>query len=151
MTMALSTEHLFEFVKNRQQALIPIVPSAVWCHTKDRLASFKGAAGTILFFSETSTVKDLQQKFSTYFDKFPIWADQSLGMEQVIIWMALEAEGLGANLQHYNPLIDDQVAATWGIPSTWQLNAQMVFGGRNGEASEKEFISLKERVKVFGA
>ena len=30
-------------------------------------------------------------------------------MLQLVVWTALEAEGLGATLQHYNPLIDDEV------------------------------------------
>ncbi|CAG9942174.1 unnamed protein product [Clonostachys rosea f. rosea IK726] len=59
--------------------------------------------------------------------------------------------GLGANLQHYNPIIDDKVAAQWSLPATWKLNAQLVFGGKAGEAGPKEFKPLEERVKVFGA
>lgn len=72
-------------------------------------------------------------------------------MTQFAIWTALEAEGLGANLQHYNPLIDEKVAAQWNVPKDWVLNAQLVFGAPGGEAGEKVFQDLGERVKVFGA
>lgn len=72
-------------------------------------------------------------------------------MTQYAIWVALEAEGLGANLQHYSPLIDAKVAAEWEIPADWELNAQLVFGTPVGEAKEKSFMPLEERFKVFGA
>lgn len=72
-------------------------------------------------------------------------------MTQFAIWTALELEGLGASLQHYNPLIDAKVTQTWGLPETWELNAQLVFGEKKGEAGEKTFEPIEERVKVFGA
>ncbi|EOO03067.1 putative nitroreductase family protein [Phaeoacremonium minimum UCRPA7] len=93
----------------------------------------------------------MQEKFPLYSDKFPIWAMQSDAMLQFTLWTALEAEGLGANLQHYNPLIDSRVASEWKIPDNWKLNAQLVFGGKTGEAGPKDFLPIEERLKVFGA
>jgi predicted oxidoreductase (fatty acid repression mutant protein) len=37
-------------------------------------------------------------------------------MHQFAAWTALEAEGLGANLQHYNPLPDQKASEIWNIP-----------------------------------
>ncbi|KAF5018729.1 hypothetical protein F66182_9288 [Fusarium sp. NRRL 66182] len=128
-----------------------IVPPEAWESTNQRLSGFKGAAGTALFFIDNTAVETMQSKFAIYADRFPPWAVQSVGMQQYFLWTALEAEGLGANLQHYNPLIDEKVAETWKIPSTWTLNAQLVFGGKTAEAGPKEFQPLEERVKVFGA
>lgn len=71
-------------------------------------------------------------------------------MTQLAVWTALEAEGLGANLQHYNPLIDQKVQAAWGVDEDWELNAQLVFGKKEGEAGEKTFQPIEERFKVFG-
>ena len=72
-------------------------------------------------------------------------------MTQFAIWTALEAEGLGANLQHYNPLIDQKVASEWGVDADWELNAQLVFGKKEGEAGEKTFLPVEgERFKSFG-
>ncbi|POR33446.1 Putative nitroreductase HBN1 [Tolypocladium paradoxum] len=132
-------------------ALRDIVPDDKWKPTADRLAMFKAAAGTIMFFNDDDAVRDMQAKFPTYADRFPVWAHQSNGMQQWLLWTALELEGLGANLQHYNPLIDAKVAETWGLPASWKLNAQLVFGGRAGEPGEKQFKPLEERVKVFGS
>ncbi|KAH7200698.1 Nitroreductase-like protein [Fusarium oxysporum] len=131
--------------------LKPIVPAENWKATSDKLALFKGAAGTILFFNDITTVEGLQAKFVPFADKFPLWASQSLGMLQFVLWTALESEGLGANLQHYNPLIDEKVAEAWRVPANWKLNAQLVFGGKTSEATAKQFYPLEDRVKVFGA
>jgi len=49
-------------------------------------------------------------------------------MLQYSLWCALEAEGLGANLQHYNPLIDGKVGEAFGAGEGWSLKAQLVFG-----------------------
>lgn len=67
------------------------------------------------------------------------------------MWTALEEEGFGANLQHYNPLIDQQISATWNVPANWSLKAQLVFGKPTGTPREKDFKPLEERVFVHGA
>lgn len=67
-----------------------------------------------------------------------------------IVWLALEAEGFGANLQHYSPLIDSHVQEQWNLPTSWKLDAQLVFGTPTGEPGEKTFLPLEGRFKVFG-
>lgn len=67
------------------------------------------------------------------------------------MWTALEEAGFGANLQHYNPLIDQQIAATWNVPATWSLKSQLVFGKIAAQPGEKSFKPLEERVFVHGA
>lgn len=65
----------------------------------------------------------------------------------------MEAEGLGVNLQHYNPLIDVRLETEFKVPTTWNLKAQMVFGKpTSGPAVQnKEFKPVEERLKVYGA
>jgi predicted oxidoreductase (fatty acid repression mutant protein) len=77
-------------------------------------------------------------------------------MHQFVLWAGLEAEGLGANLQHYSPIVDAAVAQRWGVDADWQLKAQLVFGGRaggpfHGAEAGKPQTALEERLKVFGA
>ncbi|KAG7125093.1 putative nitroreductase HBN1 like protein [Verticillium longisporum] len=126
-----------------------IVPADAWESTKGKMDLFSGAAGTVLFFEDQDVVNGMQQKFAAYADKFPVWANQSDAMLQFSVWTALEAEGFGANLQHYNPLIDEKVAAEWSVPSSWKLNAQLVFGGKTGETGPKDFKPLEETFKSF--
>lgn len=118
--------------------------------TEQKLNGFRAAAGTILFYEDDSVVKGLQEQFALYADKFPVWAEHSNAMHQYVIWTALRELGVGANLQHYNPLIDADVAAEFDIPSSWKLIAQMPFGGVASPAGDKEFQPASERMKVFG-
>ena len=70
-------------------------------------------------------------------------------MLQFAVWTLLEEAGLGASLQHYNPLIDEAVKRVWQIPDSWQLLAQMPFGAPAGAPGEKAFEPLERRVKVY--
>jgi predicted oxidoreductase (fatty acid repression mutant protein) len=128
-----------------------IVPAESWQPTADKMAMFRAAAGTVLFFADQDVVAELQAQWAPYADKFPVFATETLAMQQFLTWTALEAEGLGANLQHYNPLVDEKIQETWKVPSTWKLAAQLVFGGKAGEAGDKLFKPVEDRVKVYGA
>ncbi len=119
--------------------------------TKQKMDGFKAGAGTVMFFEDHSVVRDMQAAAPLYADKFPIWADQTNAMHQYVIWTALASLDIGANLQHYNPIIDKKVADTWNIDEHWELNAQMVFGGIVQPAGDKEFKPAEERMQVFGA
>lgn len=116
--------------------------------TAEKMAGFRNGYGTVLFFEDNNVIAQLQQNFAAYADNFPIWANQSNGMLQLVIWTALEQEGLGASLQHYNPLIDEKVKQEWGIPENWRLIAQMPFGKPTATPGDKEFQPIEERVKV---
>jgi uncharacterized protein len=70
---------------------------------------------------------------------------------RLLVWTALEQEGLGCNLQHYNPSVDAAIAAQWNIPSHWQLKAQLVFGTPVAPPNaEKTFEPLENRVFLYG-
>ncbi|KAK3997631.1 Nitroreductase-like protein [Cladorrhinum sp. PSN332] len=128
-----------------------IVPEAQFASTATRIGGFKAGAGTILFFEDWTVVEGMQEKFAIYADRFGPWAGHSDAMLQLTLWTALEAEGLGANLQHYNPLVDAKVQEEWKVPASWKLQAQLVFGGKLGDAGDKAFGPLEEKLKVFGA
>lgn len=125
------------------------VSDEAFAGTTDKINSFKNGYGTILFFEDQDIVKNLQNQFALYADNFPIWSDQSSGMLQLVIWTALSNEGIGASLQHYNPLINAGVQEAWNLPSNWLLRAQMPFGSPLAPAGEKTFQPVEERVKVF--
>lgn len=132
-----------------KESLRRIVPEDKFASTEEKIDSFRSGYGTVLFFEDISVVEALQQKFAAYKDNFPIWSQQSSGMFQYIVWTSLEIEGLGASLQHYNELIEDEVKKQWDIPNKWKLIAQMPFGKPTAPAGDKEFMPLEERVKVF--
>ena len=128
-----------------------IVPADKFEPTENKLNMFKAAAGSVLFFEDQEVIKGLQNQFPAYAANFPIWAEHANAMNQYAIWTTLSAAAVGTNLQHYNPVIDAEVAKTWNIPANWTLRAQLVFGGMGAPAGEKSFASIEERMKVFGA
>lgn len=132
-----------------KEALRKIVAEDKFKPTEEKINSFQNGYGTVLFFEESSITKGLQEQFPLYKDNFPIWAQQSNGMNQYIIWTALEMEGFGVSLQHYNEIIEEQVKNQWNIESNWKLIAQMPFGKPTAEPDEKQYIPIEQRVRVF--
>ena len=127
-----------------------LVSAEVFKGTEAKIdGSLAAGYGTILFFEDKAVVEQLQDSFPTYYDKFPVWAQQTSAMHQLAVWTMLEDAGFGVSLQHYNPLIDEEVRRTWELPASWHLIAEMPFGMPAGEPGDKEFKELSERVKVF--
>jgi len=133
-----------------RDALRKIVPPDAFPPTDEKIGSFDAGYGTVLFFEDQTVVDGLMEKFALYKDNFPVWSLQSNGMLEFAVWTALEAEGLGASLQHYNALVEDEVKREWKLPAAWKLLAQMPFGSVASPAGTKEFMPLADRIRVFG-
>lgn len=114
----------------------------------DKIDTFKNAAGTVLFFYDNKLIEKMKNDYELYKDNFTPWALQANGMLQISIWSALEELGLGVNLQHYNPIIDDMVKEMFDVDKDYVLLGQMVYGNITGPADEKEKEDIKKRVKV---
>ncbi|CEI51863.1 nitroreductase family protein [Acinetobacter bereziniae] len=140
-------EKFWNFVKAQLKTYAKDEASAL--KTEAKMDSFIAGFGTVLFFEDQDVVKDLQAQFPSYADNFPVWAEHSTAIAQFATWTALNSDGLGASLQHYNPIVDEQVHAEWDIPKNWKLRAQLVFGSIEAEASEKTYMDDAVRFKVF--
>lgn len=138
-----------KFWQLTKDALQPLVPAEAFGNTENKLASFAAGAGTVLFFEDQDVVKGLQEQFALYADNFPVWSEQSSGIAQFAVWTALADAGIGASLQHYNPVVDAAVAETWDIPASWTLRAQMPFGSHEAGFGEKTFMDDEQRFRVF--
>ncbi|OAT49941.1 nitroreductase family protein [Providencia heimbachae] len=132
-----------------KETLRAIVPEQAFEGTAQKIDSFAAGAGSILFFEDIDVVTNLQEQFPLYADNFPVWSEQASGIAQFAVWTALAQENVGASLQHYNPLIDNQVQKEWNIPANWVLRAQMVFGSINEPAGDKDFMNDDVRFKIF--
>ena len=82
-------------------------------------------------------------------DNFPIWSEQGHGIALYATWLALAEKNIGMNVQHYNPLVDAQLAEKYDIPANWKLRAQAPFGQIVAPAGDKD-IQTEGRFKVFG-
>lgn len=133
-----------------KEGLRKIVPEEAFAATEQKIDScFAAGYGTVLYFEDQTAVESLQKAFPLYANNFPVWSQHTSAMHQFAVWNLLEEAGLGATLQHYNPLIDDEVRKTWDLPSSWTLIAEMPFGTPVAGAGEKTFQPIEDRVKIF--
>lgn len=116
---------------------------------REKIDMFKNAQGTILYFTDTEVVKGLEESYPLYAQNFSHWASQALGMLEHNVWTALAEHNIGANIQHYNPVIDLKVQELFNIPKTWKLDAQMPFGKILAPAEAKEKEDISKRVKFI--
>ena len=131
------------------ETLRKIVPAAAFEGTSGKIASFKAGHATVLFYEDQDVVKSLQEQFALYADNFPVWSEHSTAIAQFAVWTALAEHNIGASLQHYNPIVDEEVASIFDIPANWKLRAQLVLGSIEAGAGEKTYIDDAVRFKTF--
>lgn len=132
------------------ESLRKIVPADKFKPTEDKInGAFAAGYGTVLFYEDLNVVKTLQKAFPSYADSFPDYSEHTSAMHQYAVWTLFTELGLGASLQHYQAVIDKEVAKAWDIDPAWKLIAQMPFGNPIAEAGSKEFAPISERLKVF--
>lgn len=147
-TVVLFDEQSGDFWEIVKDSLKKIVPAADFGKTAEKIDSFNAGWGTVLFFEDQSTVQNLASQFPLYKENFPVWSLQSNGMLEFAIWTALENEGLGASIQHYNELIEDAVKKRWNLDDKWKLLAQMPFGSVTSPPGGKDFLSIEQRLII---
>lgn len=103
----------------------------------------------MLFYEDQDVIAGLQKQFAAYADNFPVWSEQASGIAQFSVWPALASAGIGASLQHYNPLPDVAAAAEWNLPASWKPRAQLPFGANKGGFGEKSSTDDAQRFRVF--
>ena len=117
--------------------------------SRERIDSFMAGYGTILYFYDMDVVNEYKKKFAKYAEHFDNWAMQSNAMLQFAVWVGLASINIGANLQHYNPVIDTMVRNMFNVPKNWVLNAQMPFGGIATSPENKPHDDISSRVIVI--
>ena len=132
-----------------RETLRKIVPEAAFEGTNTKINSFAAGYGTVLFYEDQDVVKSLQEQFALYADNFPVWSEHSSAIAQFAVWTALSEQNVGASLQHYNPIVDAEIAEIFDIPANWKLRAQLVFGSIEAPAGEKTFMAEADRFKTF--
>lgn len=134
-----------------KEALRAVAPADAFEKGAERLKGFQAAAGTVLFFESETAIRQMQEKISLYADRFPQWSTHSSGMAQINVWTAIEAAGLGGNLQHYGNLTNDALIEKYKLPKDWKLHGELVFGEVLAPAGEKTYMSDEERFREFSS
>ena len=117
--------------------------------TQAKIASFRAGYGTVLYLTDTEIVHNLEKQFPSYAANFAPWAEKAIGGAQQAVWAALAEQGIGASLQHYNPLIDEAVHEAFNLPASWQLRAEMPFGAIEAPAGDKDYLPENEVFKLI--
>ena len=128
LVLLLGEQHkkLWQIVKD---TLRPIVNNEeAFQQTEKKLDGFANGYGTILYFHKNDVVKNMQEQVPAYAENFPRWGEHANGALLYGTWLTLASHGIAANIQHYNPLIDEDVKKTFHIDDTWELIGQMPFG-----------------------
>lgn len=146
VTMLDHHENVWHITKG---ALKSALPPLKYAEAEKQIDSFEQAYGTILFFESSDMIKAMQDEMPQYAAVLPMAAMQANGMLQFAVWTALEDLGLGANLQHYNPIIDEDIKKIFCLPDSWDLVAQLVFGEKLEDPQPVEKVPTGVRVKIF--
>lgn len=120
---------------------------SVWSSVTDAIESEAGkkrpasvrdeAFGSVIFFTDDKITEGLQQGFPAFASAFPDFANHASGAAQITAWTALELDGMGAHLQHYNGYV--KAALGDKVPAHWTVQAQLCFGVPTAPAGEKTF------------
>lgn len=115
----------------------------------NRLENFAKAYGTIVFYEDTDVLEEMTEKFADYADKMDNWLQQSNAILEYMIWQCLAENKIGASLQHYGNLVEQEAKNEYDLPERWQWVAEMPFGGIAAPAGEKTFEPVEKRLKVL--
>ncbi|KKO98469.1 nitroreductase [Trichoderma harzianum] len=133
----------------------PILKGAgeeVWKTMSGIFAAHKGAYGSVVFWDSGDAIKEAGAKHQSGAHMFPQFADHSTGMAQILVWTALELEGLGANLQHMQaiPPVEAVIKSYLGVPADYTLKAHLNYGDLAQPHPEAvpEKLPLSETLKV---
>lgn len=138
-----------QFWQLAQDVQKKLTPSHIFEGVKIKLDQCDAAFGTVLFYEDQQVIQQLQKKVPLSADDFPGWSEQTSGMAQFAVWTSLADSGIGASLQHYNPIIDDAVAKHFAIDKNWLMRAQLVFGSIEGQAGEKIEPQDHDRFRIY--
>ena len=148
LVLLLNKNHL-DFWNLVLEKVISTAPIGKKESVKQKINSFAVAYGTILFFEDLSVLEQLQKDFPLYQKNMHDWTYEANGMLQYMIWQALAENEIGASLQHYNELIEDDVKKMLSLPDNWKILAQMPFGSIEKTPAEKTFLPLENRLMIF--
>lgn len=114
----------------------------------ERLDGFRCGNGTVLFFEDEQTIREMQEKIPANKDSFVDWSHHGSGMLQFAMWTGLCADGIAASLQHVNA-IEEQFKERYHISPNWKMIAQMPFGAPDEEPVAKTMLDYADVVKFY--
>lgn len=124
----------------------------VWDKMNSVFQMHKNAYGTIAFFDSKDAIAAAGKTHASAAHMFDEFSLHSSGMAQILVWSALELEGLGANVQHLNaiPPVEEAIKKFLAVPSDWKLRAHMNYGDLAQPQPEvPQKLPINETLKVI--
>lgn len=125
------------------------IPEHLFSATAIKIQKSNAAYGTVLFFEDQTAIENLQKNSPLNSTELPLWSEQSSGMAQYAVWMALAEIGIGANFNYYSPSIDYKVAQYLKLSTKWKLQTQLVFGSIEQDAEYVEAVKKEADFLIF--
>jgi predicted oxidoreductase (fatty acid repression mutant protein) len=95
----------------------------------NRLEGFRGGVAIALIYEDLTVRQQLADGFQVSLAQATSFAEQGLGMVQLALWLELTAEGLVTSLQHWDWLLEKELAAHLELPEEhYRLIAVMPIG-----------------------
>jgi len=154
VAIMLGAEHkkLWQIIRDQSLPLLAGAGEQVLGMMKQRFDMFEAAYGSITFWERTTTLTEAAQTHAAAAHMFPQWSEHANGMLQILVWTAVELEGLGANLQHMNmfPPAEAEIKKVFSIPDDWVLRANLNVGGEAAPHPDRPSkLPFSETIKVF--
>ncbi|KAG5792298.1 hypothetical protein H9Q69_008656 [Fusarium xylarioides] len=150
LAVLLKEEHV-KFWDMATECFKATMKPGVFAEYEKKLLQRRAGYGTILLFEDLDVVREYQAKFPRFATHLLQFSEHNNAMQTFNLWTALSLEGLGCNLQHINPVIDQRLIGEWDISPQWSLKGQLVFGKPiGGTLHDKTFLPIEDRLFVHG-
>lgn len=109
-----------------------------------RVEGFRNGTAVIAIYEDRLMHPQLRDAWNLTDAQALEFSQQSLGMLQLSIWLALTAEGLVSSLQHWDWLLKDRLESFFGLPEErFHLTAIMPIGYPAEQPRENEPIAIE--------
>ncbi|KAM3560109.1 hypothetical protein MY1884_000829 [Beauveria asiatica] len=120
----------WDIVINTAEPILKGAGAEVWEKMSGILQSHKASYGSVVFWEDTNITEEAKKTHASFAHLFDSFGEHASGMNQILVWTALELEGVGANLQHMNgiPPVEEALKKFLGVPASYKLRAHLNYG-----------------------
>ncbi|KAL4765258.1 nitroreductase family protein [Aspergillus foveolatus] len=140
ISLAFGEKHkeLWSIILREAEPILKSINPGLWQKLGPLYEVHKAAYGSVLFWERGETTKEAAETHKATGHMFGEWGEHTQGIHQILVWTALELEGVGANLQHMNaiPPIEAAIKKFAGVPEDYKLKAHLNYGDEQAHRPE---------------
>ncbi|PWY94538.1 nitroreductase family protein, partial [Aspergillus sclerotioniger CBS 115572] len=154
ISLAFGEKHkqLWDIILQQAEPILTSINPELWEKLGPMFRGHWGAYGSVLFWERTQTTKEAAETHKATGHMFGEWGDHAQGIHQILVWTALELEGVGANLQHMNvmPPLEAAIKKWAGVPEDYKLKGHLNYGDERAERPEVPGkLPIEETLRVL--